>query len=224
MSEGEQQLLMVLGLLRFTKSYQSLVLLDEPDTHLNPHWSVDYLKLLTKVMSDGTRESDEQQTSQILISTHDPLVIASLVKEQVHLLKRDWQSGVCKWVPASVNPRGLGFTGILTSEMFGFRSDLDEETLGDLDNKVRLMAKETGLKPADAKKLESINKRLAETGFQKAFSDPYYAAFVRAWGRKHSELMADQQFLSLAQMEEIEHVADAVLEEARAEVEKEIAG
>lgn len=224
MSEGEQQLLMVLGLMRFTKSLQSLVLLDEPDTHLNPQWSVGYLKLLTKIMSDGTRESDEQQTSQILISTHDPLVIASLVKEQIHLLKRDWETGVCKWVPASVNPRGLGFTGILTSEMFGFRSDLDEETLADLDSKVRLMAKEGELKPADQKKLEDINTRLAEVGFQKAFSDPYYAAFIRAWGRKYSELMAGQQFLSPAQMEEIERVADEVLEEARSEVEKEVVG
>jgi ABC-type cobalamin/Fe3+-siderophores transport system ATPase subunit len=35
LSEGEQQLLMVLGLMHFTKSNQSLVLLDEPDTHLN---------------------------------------------------------------------------------------------------------------------------------------------------------------------------------------------
>jgi energy-coupling factor transporter ATP-binding protein EcfA2 len=224
MSEGEQQLLMVLGLMRFTKSLQSLVLLDEPDTHLNPQWSVDYLKLLTKIMSDGTRESDEQQTSQILISTHDPLVIASLVKEQIHLLKRDWETGVCKWVPASVNPRGLGFTGILTSEMFGFRSDLDEETLADLDSKVRLMAKEGELKPADEKKLKDVNTRLAEVGFQKAFSDPYYAAFIRAWGRKYSELMAGQQLLSPAQMEEIERVADEVLEEARSEVEKEVAG
>lgn len=85
MSEGEQQLLMVLGLMGFTKSFQSLVLLDELDTHLNPHWSVEYLRLLTDIMKDGPKESDEQQTSQILISTHDPLVIASLVKEQHHL-------------------------------------------------------------------------------------------------------------------------------------------
>ena len=124
LSEGEQQLLMVLGLMRFTKSHESLVLLDEPDTHLNPHWSVDYLKDLTRVMSDTALESPEQQSSQILMATHDPLVIASLVKEQIQLLKRDTQTGACKWEPASVNPRGLGFTGILTSEMFGFRSDL----------------------------------------------------------------------------------------------------
>jgi len=35
-SEGEQQLLLVLGLLKFTAEEEALFLLDEPDTHLNP--------------------------------------------------------------------------------------------------------------------------------------------------------------------------------------------
>lgn len=81
MSEGEQQLLMVLGLMRFTKSHQSLVLLDEPDTHLNPHWSVEYLDL-TSVMGDNALESPEQQSSQILMATHDPLVLLALLKSK----------------------------------------------------------------------------------------------------------------------------------------------
>jgi predicted ATPase len=220
LSEGEQQLLMVLGLMRFTKSHQSLVLLDEPDTHLNPHWSVDYVKDLARVMSDNAIESTEQQTSQILMATHDPLVIASLLKEQIHLLKRDTLTGTCKWEPASVNPRGLGFTGILTSEMFGFRSDLDPETLGDLDNRVRLIAKEEALTPQQKKELEEIDKRLAEAGFSKAFSDPYYAAFVRAWGQRHSQLMAGQQFLTPEKRQEIDRIASEVLKEAVAEVDK----
>ncbi len=220
LSEGEQQLLMVLGLLRFTKSHGSLILLDEPDTHLNPHWSVAYLKDLARVMSDNVLQSSEQQTSQILMATHDPLVIASLVKEQIHLLKRDWESGLCRWVPATVNPRGLGYAGILTSEMFGFRSDLDEETLTDLDNRVRLVAKD-GLTGDEKHELEQIDQRLAEAGFSKAFSDPYYAAFVRAWGRRYSDLMAGQQTLTKMQLQEVDRIADEVLKEAVAEVEKE---
>jgi restriction endonuclease S subunit/predicted ATPase len=221
MSEGEQQLLMVLGLMRFTKSNQSLILLDEPDTHLNPHWSVDYLKLLMKVMSEDGSQSDEQQSSQILMSTHDPLVIASLVKEQVHLLRRDSDTGICRWTPASVNPRGLGFTGILTSEMFGFRSDLDEETLADLDNKVRLSAIDGDLTSAQEQQMHALDIRLDAAGFTKAFSDPYYAAFVRAWGKRHANLMANQQFLSPRQAEEVDRVAREVLEEAIAEVQQE---
>jgi hypothetical protein len=171
-------------------------------------------------MSDTSDESREQQTSQILMATHDPLVIASLIKEQIHLLKRDTRTGACKWEPASVNPRGLGFTGILTSEMFGFRSDLDPETLADLDNRVRLIAKEAALSAQEKQELENIDKRLVDAGFSKAFSDPYYAAFVRAWGRRHSELMAGQQFVTAEKRQEIDRIAGEVLKEAIAEVEK----
>jgi restriction endonuclease S subunit/energy-coupling factor transporter ATP-binding protein EcfA2 len=224
LSEGEQQLLMVLGLMRFTKSHQSLVLLDEPDTHLNPHWSIEYLKLLTRLMSEDANQSEEQQTSQILMSTHDPLVIASLFKEQIHLLRRDWETGVCKWTQPSVNPRGLGFTGILTSEMFGMRSDLDEETLADLDNKVRLVAKEGTLTPNELEELEEINKRLEDAGFQKAFSDPYYAAFIRAWSQRHNELMAGVRFLNPAQQQEVDRIAREVLEEVMLELQAEAVG
>lgn len=56
LSEGEQQLLTVLGLLRFTAEDESLFLLDEPDTHLNPRWCVDYLNYLKSFVgqnSDG---------------------------------------------------------------------------------------------------------------------------------------------------------------------------
>lgn len=222
LSEGEQQLLMVLGLMRFTKSHQSLVLLDEPDTHLNPHWSVEYLKDLASVVSDDDNPSPEQQTSQLLMATHDPLVIASLLKDQVHLLKRDPETLVCRWEQASVNPKGLGFTGILTSEMFGFRSDLDPETLADLDNRVRLIAKETKLSAKEKKELEEIDKRLADAGFSKAFSDPYYAAFVRAWGKRYAEQMAGKEVLTKKDTEEIDRIAKEVLAEAVAEVEKEV--
>lgn len=221
MSEGEQQLLMVLGLMRFTKSHQSLVLLDEPDTHLNPHWSVDYLKDLARVMSDGPDGSKEQQTSQILLATHDPLVIASLVRQQIHLLRRDSESQACRAETPDVDPKGLGFTGILTSEIFGFRSDLDPETLADLDARVRLIAKEDELTESDKTALEGIEKRLAGAGFTKAFSDPYYAAFVRAWSRRFSEAMAGAQTLTDEKRKEIDGIAAQVLEEAIAEVDKE---
>jgi len=183
LSEGEQQLLMVLGLMRFTKSYQSLVLLDEPDTHLNPHWSMKYLKDLTSVMSDNASESPEQQSSQILMATHDPLVISSLVKEQIRLLKRDEESLVCYCMQPSEDPRGLGFTGILTSDIFDFNSDLDPETMDLLHKQADLAGKEN-LSTTEARKLEKITEKIDVLGFKTANSDPYYRAFLKALVRR----------------------------------------
>jgi predicted ATPase len=183
MSEGEQQLLMVLGLIRFTKSNQSLILLDEPDTHLNPHWSVDYLKLLYKVMSDDGQKSPEQQSSQILVTTHDPLVIASLDKEQIHLLKRDADLLSCYWEQPLESPRGMGYSGILMSEMFGFRSDLDSETLELLDKQAELATKGSPLSQPDREKLEKVNQEVERLGFRSISSDPYYREFLEAMAR-----------------------------------------
>ena len=52
LSEGEQQLLTVIGLLRFTKDNDTLFLLDEPDTHLNPQWSYEYKEMLEEAIQD----------------------------------------------------------------------------------------------------------------------------------------------------------------------------
>lgn len=185
LSEGEQQWLMVLGLMRFTKSHHSLILLDEPDTHLNPHWSIDYLRDLASVVSEDDDPSPEQQSSQLLMATHDPLVIASLLKHQVHLLKRDRDSLKCYWEQAPVDPRGLGFTGILISDMFGFRSDLDKETLALLDRQAELAGKLHGLRDDEIRELAQINKNLESLGFKTVSSDPYYRAFIEGLQRRH---------------------------------------
>lgn len=65
LSEGEQQLLTVLGLLKFTGGKDSLFLLDEPDTHLNPSWAVKYLQFLREFVPN-------HETSHLLMVTHHP--------------------------------------------------------------------------------------------------------------------------------------------------------
>ncbi len=196
MSEGEQQLLMVLGLLRFTKMSQSLVLLDEPDTHLNPHWQLGYLHLLLEALvgtaSDRKasarlpiEELEKRLTSQVLLSTHDPLAIAGLVKENIHLLKRREKTEECLAASPTENPRGMGFTGILTSEMFGLKSDLDEETLRLLDQHAELVGKKT-LTADEKKKLREMTNEVERLGFKSTSSDPYYRAFLQALARKRS--------------------------------------
>jgi len=44
LSEGELQLLTVLGLMRLTHQDECLFLLDKPDTHLNPLWKLRYFE------------------------------------------------------------------------------------------------------------------------------------------------------------------------------------
>lgn len=183
LSEGEQQLLMVLGLLRFTKEEEALILLDEPDTHLNPHWGTEYLDMLRDVVAmDGS--DTPQESRHILMATHDPLVISGLVREQIQILKRDETTDHCYAKIPDRSPRGMGFEGILTSDMFGFRSALDRPTIDLLDEKRRLLpnldSKDTDERMRAHNRISEINDIIGDIDFSNVVRDEYFSLFSRA--------------------------------------------
>lgn len=175
LSEGEQQLLTVLGLLRFTAESESLFLLDEPDTHLNPRWAVDYLGYLRKFagQNDGDREN-----SHILLTTHNPLAIAELVKGQVQILYRTPQSTIVSENPA-LDPKGMGFANIVTSDMFGLGTSLDQQTNDDLVELHRLSTK-ADLDDVERTAMANLRERLEALDFNFAVRDRLEQEFLRA--------------------------------------------
>ncbi len=190
LSEGELQMLTVLGLMRITREDHCLFLLDEPDTHLNPIWKLRYFDDIEGVLGnvhdsagfggsgfgEGPFDANSGQ-SQILITTHDPLMVGSLKREQVHILRRDGERTVVD-VPDE-NPQGMGVTGLLKSELFGLSSTLDIETERRLFRRNELFVKQPRTGEEDAE-LSRLSAELADLGFSTAdFRDPDYALFVR---------------------------------------------
>lgn len=173
LSEGEQQLLLVLGLLKFTAEDETLFLLDEPDTHLNPSWSVRYLEFLDRFV-------ENRSSCHIVMSTHDPLVFARLQRDQVRIMRRDSQGRVVA-EPPEQDPRGMGVAAILTSDLFRLRSTLDSETQQDLDRQRQLAMKKDPLDAAERAELEQLSARLRSLGFSKVNRDPLYEQFLKAW-------------------------------------------
>ena len=51
--------------------------IDEPDTHLNPHWQYNYLDLIR----DWTGVAADAQSCHIVMTSHNPLTIAALTKD-----------------------------------------------------------------------------------------------------------------------------------------------
>lgn len=176
LSEGELQMLTVLGLMRITREDHCLFLLDEPDTHLNPIWKLRYFDDIEGVLTsdDGAMVQGE---SQILITTHDPMMVGSLKREQVHILRRDGGRTVVD-VPDE-HPQGMGVTGLLKSELFGLSSTLDIETERRLFRRNELFVQSPRTPEEDAE-LSRLSTELADLGFSTAdFRDPDYALFVR---------------------------------------------
>jgi len=207
LSEGELQMLTVLGLMRITREDHCLFLLDEPDTHLNPIWKLRYFDDI-----EGVLASDEgalvQGESQILITTHDPMMIGSLKREQVHILRRDKGRSVVD-VPDE-HPQGMGVTGLLKSDLFGLSSTLDIETERRLFRRNELFAldKRTSTQEDELRRLSA---ELADLGFSNAdFKDPFYAKFVRRMA-KHTKF--HKPVLSPEEQAEQDKIADSIIDE-----------
>jgi ABC-type proline/glycine betaine transport system ATPase subunit len=175
LSEGELQYLTVLGLMRITHQDECLFLLDEPDTHLNPIWKLRYFDDIEKVLK---QDDDEiiKGDSQIIITTHDPMMIGSLRKEQVRILRPGDKSVV--ETPLD-HPQGMSVSGLLKSEYFGLRSTVDGETRRRLDRRNFLYAKGDERTQQEDEEMSRLSHELSELGFANDFKDPMYDLFVK---------------------------------------------
>ncbi|TJW39335.1 MAG: AAA family ATPase, partial [Mesorhizobium sp.] len=169
-SDGEKQLLSVLGLMRFTGRDESLFLLDEPDTHLNPAWKWDYLQLVKDV-------AQKNGESHIIMTSHDPLTMASLKASQVQVMSVS-KDGKLSVQPPDVDPRGLGFTGILT-QIFGLPTTVDPDTQKRLDERNELLRIDKRTKAQEVR-LIKLSEELKRLGFMIEDREPEYELFLRA--------------------------------------------
>jgi len=190
LSEGEQQLLTVLGLLQFTSAEESLFLLDEPDTHLNPRWSVEYIQHIRDFLKD---DEDNTQSSHVLLATHNPIAVAELLKEQVQILRRDEETLSISAEEPSVDPMGMGYSGVITSEMFDLNAAVDTTTRKLLETQ-RFLSAKTQLSEAEKDELERATSKLEEFGFRYQMRDPVYTEYLRARAERTlmSKLESDQ--------------------------------
>jgi predicted ATPase len=203
MSEGEQQLLTVIGLLLFTQNDESLYLLDEPDTHLNPVWTYDFLKLL--------EDNSLAKKGQLIVATHNPLMIGSLRRNQVRILEvaksDDGKLRVDAREPDE-DPFAMGVDGLLTSELYGLTSVLPKEVTDKIDLRNRLFAQHDRSAKEDDR-LAALSSELAELGVLRSYGDPYEQAFVEAMARRRQRERGDPAPEALKARNE---QADAILE------------
>ncbi|POR20943.1 hypothetical protein BWK58_13225 [Flavobacterium columnare] len=180
LSEGEQQLLTVLGLLKFTKDKETLVLLDEPDTHLNPLWKWHYLDLLNNIYKSDSETGKEDETTQIIINTHDPLVIGGLRKEQIRVFKRNPDNGNVTAEKPEKDAKGMGVAGILTSPLFGLPTILDKETQLLLNRKRYLQGKlmRNDINSDEYEEYKIKKSQLEELGFYEEVEDKWFQMYL----------------------------------------------
>lgn len=173
LSDGEHQFIHVIGTLLMFKEESTLFLFDEPETHFNPQWKYEYTQIFKKVTNS--------HKSQIIMTTHDPVLLSGLSKENVIVFNKP-NFGKERTYKPEKDLKGMGVDAILTSEIFGLNSTLDSETLNEMIDRRKLLIKQEKehLTLLENEKLSSLSRKLMDIDFNKPFADPLYKDFVMA--------------------------------------------
>ena len=132
---------------------------------------------------DGS-DKTSWESSQVILTTHDPLMLTSLQKEQVRVLTEvqvEGQASKLSELPEK-NPIDMGVEAIIQSELYGIRTSLDKSIQDKIDLRNRLLAT-AKLEGKPQERLIELNKELDEMGIVHAHPNPYYSNFEKAMSR-----------------------------------------
>ncbi len=85
LSDGEHQSAQILGMFAMYDQPNVLFMLDEPESHFNPEWRVEFM---SRVMEIAGGEG-KGRAQECLLTTHSPFVPSDLDREQVFVFSRD---------------------------------------------------------------------------------------------------------------------------------------
>ncbi|MBS7460749.1 AAA family ATPase [Pseudomonas syringae] len=205
LSEGEQQLLTVLGLMRFTREEASLYILDEPDTHLNPRWGIEYLGHLRNI-------GGIHRNSHTILATHQPLLVAGLRKEEIRVMSRNVDGKIYATEPEE-SPRGIGIAGVLTSPLYGLESQLDEFSLKVLHSIYRVSLRDTGeRRKRNLKRLRSLVPALETL---ESSPDPYRNIAREAYALALQKIIGTKEIDGESRHAQVERLAMKLFDEAQ---------
>lgn len=108
LSDGEHQLLHTLGLCLLFKDTESLFLLDEPETHFNPHWRSNFISRLESCFTNAHQP-------EMLITTHTPFLISDSERDKVMVFKKDRETGKVSVSNPDYNTLGASINKITMS-------------------------------------------------------------------------------------------------------------
>lgn len=161
LSEGQRQLIKILGMLGVCKNEDTLVLMDEPDAHMNPAWKYNLKSTIDKCLSEAVN-------TQAIIATHDPLVINGVDKKFIRIFTQNLSVVkhnnlyITKVVEPSEDTIGMGIDGLLQSEYYGLRTSYDSQADRDFRERQDLYIKVINDKASAVEKdrLVELTKRI----------------------------------------------------------------
>ncbi len=216
LSEGQRQLIKILGMLGVCKSEDAIVLMDEPDVHMNPKWKYGLKSIIEDCLSDGAVTN-----TQAIIATHDPLVINGVPKESIRIFTHN-QSLIAdhgyyftKVVTPTEDTEGLGIDGLLQSEYYRLRTSYDKKATKKFLRRQELYGKLINSEISDEEKTElrALTKEIASMQMSNNSIDFLYDDFIKVF--RNTEYYK-KEYLSFDEIQErrrtIEEIVKALYE------------
>lgn len=135
LSDGEHQFAQILGTFAMISLPNVLFLLDEPESHFNPKWRVEFIRSLLQLpTAQGTREKTSKVSYQdCLLTTHAPFVPSDMRKNEVLIYSKDTKTNKIGVRTPEIETYGTTFDAIL-SECFGVHPPISQLSRDDIEN------------------------------------------------------------------------------------------
>lgn len=122
-SDGEHQFAHIFGTLLMFDQPNTLFLLDEPESHFNPRWRINFVPLVNKI-ARGKHHC-------LLLTSHAPFVISDCKAQNVYVFKRrEDGKGVTVAAPKS-ETYGASYDRLL-EDVFGVKPPVSRKSLAEL--------------------------------------------------------------------------------------------
>ena len=214
MSEGQRQLIKVLGMLGICKREDCLILMDEPDAHMNPKWKYGLKNIMDECLEEATN-------AQAIVATHDPLVINGVPKEFIRIftyneaLRRNNGFYITKVIEPTEDTAGMGIDGLLQSQYYRLPTSYDKPTSDKFKERQLLYIKLINgeISTEEKERLRQLTRELG--ALPKSFTtiDFLYDDFIKVY--RNSPLY-HKEYLSFDELdrrrEEIEEIINALYE------------
>lgn len=126
LSDGEHQMLHVLGSIMLLNTSGSILLYDEPETHFNPQWRSQLITLINKSTVEKN-SPDNLRNQEILITSHSPFIVSDCRRERVFIFENG------KATNPKINTFGSS-VNIITEEVFGKSESISGLSLKEIEN------------------------------------------------------------------------------------------
>lgn len=180
LSSGEKNLLSMFSRFKWAAdtipSTQSEIvfLLDEPEVTLHPQWQTSFVKLL----NDNLPKLFPKKLLQIIISSHSPILVSDLPKNNILFLEKDDKTGECKVSELKdiKNTFGANIHSLYADAFFlrdkggamgEFAKGIIKQVIGELNKE----------EPEDADYLKSIIHLVGEPLIQNQLMELFYNKF-----------------------------------------------